>query len=136
MPIVKQLTIWTENLPGRLAEVAAALKEKNVDILGLWAGVAGERWVIRLIVDDIAAARQHLSEVACWDITEDEVLEVTVETGTNRLGDAARQLERAGLNIEYAYMSPASSSGRLSAYFAIVDLESAARALGELAAAA
>jgi hypothetical protein len=136
MPIVKQLTIWTENLPGRLADVAAALRERNVNILGLWAGVAGERWAIRLIVDDIATARQHLSEEPCWEIAEDEILEVPIEGRADSLAHIARQLEGAGLNIEYAYTSPASGSGRISAYFAIVDLDAAAKALGEEAVAA
>jgi hypothetical protein len=43
----------------------------------------------------------------------------------------ARKLEDAGMNIEYAYTSRADREGKVSTYFAVGDVESAARALGE-----
>lgn len=128
MPIVKQLTAWTENRPGRLGEVAAALGEKKINIFALWAGMAGERWAIRMIVDKPAAAKKHLQALG-WEITEEEVLRVSLPDNPGSLGRTARKLEAAGMNIEYGYTSRAKVAGKIDNYFALTDAVAALKAL-------
>lgn len=132
MPVVTQLTVWTENRPGRLAEVAQGLGTEGESILALWAGIDGDRWVIRMILDDPAPAKEHMEQQG-WEVTEERVLAVPVTGEPGSLGGVARKLEDAGMNIEYAYTSRTDRAGRVSTYFAVGDVESAARALGESA---
>ncbi|MFB3917020.1 MAG: ACT domain-containing protein [Terriglobales bacterium] len=128
MPRVKQLTAWTENRPGRLAEAAAALGEKKINILALWAGVAGDRWAIRMIVDKPQLAKKHLEQKG-WEITEEDVVRVSLPDKPGSLGRAARKLEAAGINIEYGYTSRGKTAGKIDNYFALTDVAAALKAL-------
>jgi hypothetical protein len=128
MPKVKQLTAWTENRPGRLAEVAAALGEKKLDIRAFWAGLDNDRWALRMIVDKPAAAKKLLIAQG-WDITEEEVVLVAMVDKPGSLGEVAAKLEGAGINIDYAYSSRGERGREVNTYFAVTDVAAAVRAL-------
>jgi hypothetical protein len=128
MPIAKQITVWMQNRPGKLAEMAAVLSEKKVNILAFWAGLVGERWAIRLIVDKTAAAKQYLAEKG-WEITEQDVLTVSPPNNLAGLAALGRKLEAAVLNIEYGYISPGKRDGNVDLFLAVTDVTAALRAL-------
>jgi hypothetical protein len=129
MPKVKQLTAWTENRPGRLAEVAAALGDRNIDILAFWAGLDHDRWALRMIVNDPVLAQEHLRALG-WEVTEEDVVVVSLADEPGSLGRVAAKLEAAGINIDYAYSSRGEGAGRVNTYFAVTDVAAALRALG------
>ncbi len=128
MPKAKQLTVWTEDQPGRLGRVATALGEKKVNILAFWAGVVKDRWAIRVIVDKPAVAKKHLGEQG-WEITEEDVVVVTLADKPGSLGRVASKLGAAGINIDYAYTSRAKGAGKASTYFGVANVEAALKEL-------
>ncbi len=128
MPKARQLTVWTEDRPGRLGKVASALGEKKVNILAFWAGVAKDRWAIRMIVDKPAAAKKHLGELGC-EITEEDVVVVTLADKPGGLGSVASKLGGAGINIDYAYTSRGKRAGKVNTYFGVDNVEAALKQL-------
>jgi hypothetical protein len=116
MEFVHEVTARLENKPGRLAKICAMLADEKVNIRALSVMDAAERSVLRLVVDDPESTRRILTSLGT-EFTAAEVLAVELE---NRPGALARVLEHlAGehINIEYAYVSGASSSGRSLAIF-------------------
>ena len=78
MPKAKQLTVWVQDHPGALGEVAAALGAKKVNILALTAWVEGERGVIRMVFDKTAAAKRALAARG-WEPVKGEAAIVVPE---------------------------------------------------------
>lgn len=124
MPRAKQLTVSVPDRPGILGEIATALGEKKVNIVGLSGGKMGERGVIWMVVDKTAAAKKILAQHG-WDNTEEEVLAVTLSDSPGSLGRFATKLGKAGINIMFMYAGSARSARKLTAYFGVSDIKAA-----------
>ena len=124
MPRAKQLTVSVEDRPGILGEIATALGQKKVNIVGISGGRMGERGVIWMVVDKTAAAKKALAANG-WDAKEDEVLAVTLGDSPGTLGRFASKLGKAGINIMFMYSGSAGSARKLNAYFGVSDLKAA-----------
>jgi hypothetical protein len=124
MPRAKQLTLSVADRPGALGDVASALGEKKVNIIGFCGAKQGDRGMIWLVVDKPAAAKKVFAQKG-WDATEDEVLAVTLSDSPGSLGRFASKLGKAGVNITFAYTGSAGSARKLNAYFGVSDLKAA-----------
>ena len=124
MPRAKQLTVNVPDRPGTLGEIAAALGEKKVNIVGFTGAKMGETGTIWMVVDKTAAAKKVLASKG-WPATEDEVLAVTLSDSPGSLGKFASKLGKAGVNITFAYTGSAGSARKLNAYFGVSDLKAA-----------
>ena len=127
MPRAKQLTLSVADRPGTLGEIAAALGEKKVNIVGLAAATQGGGGMIWLVVDRTATARKVLEKNG-WRATEEEVLAVTLSDAPGSLGRLATKLGKAGVNIRFAYAGSASSARKLTVYMGVSDLKAALKA--------
>lgn len=128
MPKAKQVSVWVEDRPGMLGEVASALGAKKVNIVAFMAGVIGGRGGIRLVVDKPAAAKNIFAERG-WETSEEDVIQITLGDKPGALGRAAGKLREAGVNIQYAYTGSAKSAQKVNTYFAVADVNAALRAL-------
>jgi hypothetical protein len=91
------------NEPGRLAALTETLAAAGVNIEALAAfGLDGEG-VIRLIVDNAAAAHRSLRE-AGLSFEEHEVLTTFLENSPGQLASVARRLADSGVNIDAVYI--------------------------------
>jgi hypothetical protein len=124
MPRAKQLTVVLPDRPGTLGEVATALGEKKVNIVGFCGAKQGDQGYIWLVVDKTAAAKK-LFAARGWNATEDEVLAVTLPDNPGSLGRFTSKLGKAGVNITFAYTGSAGSARKLNAYFGVSDLKAA-----------
>ena len=124
MPRAKQLSLNVPDRPGMLGEIATALGEKKVNIVGMCAATQGGGGMIWMVVDKNAAAKKVFATHG-WDATEDEVLAVTLSDAPGALGRFATKLGKAGVNITFAYPGSAGSSRKLMAYFGVSDLKAA-----------
>lgn len=101
---MKDCSIQLTNHPGDLARVAQALARRGVNIKALAAlSVAGQA-LVRIIPDDIEAARSAL-EAANIRFTEGEVHTVLLENKAGVLADVTTRLGDAGINLEGAYLT-------------------------------
>lgn len=101
---MKDCSIRLSDRPGDLARVARALSHRGVNIKALAAmAVAGEG-IVRIVPDDIEAARAAL-EAENIRFAESEVHTVLLENKAGQLADVTRRLGEAGINLEAVYLT-------------------------------
>jgi hypothetical protein len=121
------LTIVLRDRPGELARIGEATGEAGVPILGM-AGFTGEgRGIIHILVADqrAQAARAALEGTGLGIADAREVLVIDVDDRPGTLGELARTLGDASVNIELAY----TTFGGVKLVVATDDLDSARAAL-------
>jgi hypothetical protein len=123
----KDLTVILKDRPGELARLGQATGEAGVNIRGMCALTGEGTGVIHLLVDDTqaAVARRALEDAGMGLADEREVLVVDIEDRPGTLGELARSLGEASVNIELAY----TIFGGVKLVIVTDDLESARAAL-------
>jgi hypothetical protein len=99
---IKQLSIFSENKPGRLAAVAKAMKEESTNILAFSIAEGAGYGVIRLIVDAPDRALNRLQKEG-FMVRFTDVIAVEMADKPGGLFELTEMLSKAGVNIEYAY---------------------------------
>jgi hypothetical protein len=99
---MKDCSIQLTNHPGDLARVAQALARRGVNIKALAGLAVGGTAVVRILPDDIVAARGAL-EAANIRFTETEVHEVLLENKAGVLATVTGRLGDEGINLEAIY---------------------------------
>src|SRR6266576_4475650 len=127
MPRAKQLSLWLADRTGVLGEIASALGEKKTNIVAIMAATEGGRGAVRMVVDKPATAKKVFAARG-WQVTEEEVVAVTLSDSPGALGRVAAKLGRAGVNIEYIYVGTAGSARKLNAYLGVSDVKAALKA--------
>jgi hypothetical protein len=121
------LTVVLTDEPGELAKLGEAMGDAGVNIHGMCAFTGEGRGIIHVLVNDNHAARAVSAlEAAGMGVADQrEVLVVDVENRPGSLGEAARELAEAGVNIELLY----TTFGGIKLVIATDDLRSARAAL-------
>jgi hypothetical protein len=123
----KDLTVILQDQPGELSRLGQATGEAGVNIQGMCAFTGEGRGIIHILVDDAkaAAARQALEEAGMGVADEREVFVVDIEDRPGTLGELARSLAEASVNIELVY-----TTFGVKLVIATDDMDSARAALG------
>ncbi|MDD1645549.1 MAG: ACT domain-containing protein [Methanomicrobiales archaeon] len=100
--VIRQISVFSENRPGRLAAMAKALEEEKVNILAFSIAEAGEFGVVRALVDQPEKAYKKLSSLG-FVVSFTEVIGVRMRDEPGGLYEVARILGEAKINIEYSY---------------------------------
>jgi hypothetical protein len=121
------LTVVLQDRPGELARLGEATGQAGVNIRGLAAFTGEGRGIIQLLFDDdqAATARRALEDAGMGVADEREVLVIDVEDRPGTLGELARRLGEASVNIELAY----TTFGGIKIVIATDDVDSARAAL-------
>lgn len=120
----KDLTVILEDRPGSLARVGEALGKAGVNIEGICGMTVEGQGVIHVLVQDATKARRALEANHLQVSGELEVLVLEVEDRPSVLGNIARRLANAEVNIQLAYLA---TSTRL--VIGVDDLEKARAAM-------
>jgi len=125
--MAKDLTVVLQDRPGELARLGQATGEAGVNIEGMCAFTGEGRGIIHILVEDGKASVAHeaLEEAGMGVADEREVLVVDDEDRPGSLGELARDLGEANVNIELAY----TTFGGVKLVIATDDMESARAAL-------
>ncbi len=99
---IKQISIFSENKPGRLAAIAEAFEEERVNIFAFSIAEADEFGVIRAIVDKPEEAFRKLTELG-FTVSFTDVIAVQMRDEPGGLKEIAKVLGDNKINIEYAY---------------------------------
>jgi hypothetical protein len=99
------LAVTVEDQPGVLAGMGEALGKAGINIIGVSGVAATGPSVVHLLVDDAAATRNALADAGFTAVEEREVAVVDVEDRPGALGETARKLADAGINIELVYLA-------------------------------
>ncbi|MCP1663060.1 MULTISPECIES: ACT domain-containing protein [unclassified Methanocalculus] len=127
--IIKQISVFSENKPGRLAAIAEALQKSNVNIFAFSIAEASSFGVVRALVDNPGTARSVLENLG-FAVQFTDVIAVRMKDEPGGLHEVARILGDAGINIEYAY----AYSGRDAAVL-ILRVSQAGEAISKIQAA-
>ena len=126
MPV--DFTLILDDQPGELARMGEVLGDAGVNIGGLAAFTGEGRGVIHVLVDDDAASRAshalHEADMGVADEREVLVIDVVDRPGT--LGELARELAAANVNIDLAYTT---FGGGVKIVIATDDIRSARAAI-------
>jgi hypothetical protein len=117
------LTVILEHRPGELARLAEITGEVGVSIRGLAAFIGEGRGVVHLLLDDevVARCREALEQTGIGIADQREVLVVDIEDRPGALGELARRLADANVNVDLAY----TTFGGIKIVIATDDLHSA-----------
>lgn len=129
MHTARQVSIFLENKPGRLANILRALERRKVNITGLTVMDSHEHSALRLVADDLAGAAAVLKELGT-PFTESEVLVVELRNQPGALAHLCELLAAEHINIDYCYCSAGGRNGKTFGIFKVSNLEKASRLVG------
>ncbi|MFZ0833827.1 MAG: ACT domain-containing protein [Mycobacterium sp.] len=100
------LTLYLDNEPGELARVGDLLGEAGANIEGLCAvGGGGGQAEVHILVQDPTPAFEALQRAGIKIVSEEEVVVLAIEDRPGALGEVARRLGDAGVNLISAYLA-------------------------------
>ncbi len=128
METAKQVSVFLENKPGRLANVLRALEKQKINVTGLTVMDSHEHSVLRVVTSDLARTSQVLKDLST-PFTETDVLLVELKNQPGALAHVCEQLAGEHINIEYCYVSSGGRNGKVLGIFKVSSHDKAARVL-------
>ncbi|MDE5831820.1 MAG: amino acid-binding protein [Desulfovibrio sp.] len=131
MPL-KQLSVFIENRPGSIAEVARLLRDNSIDMRALSLADARDYGILRIIVNDVYKSSTVFKNSGfIFKITP--VVGVPLKDSAGGLADALDILGAAEINIEYLYAFTGKQESKAYVIFRFPDkdIERASRILAE-----
>ena len=117
---LKQIVISIENSPGRLLEVADALGRAGINLRALNLVDTGAFGQLRLLVSDVARARQILMEMHISAFVN-EVVAAEIDDTPGSLANLLRPLRDANINLIYMYAFIGSTAAKAIMIFRFSD---------------
>ena len=117
MAKVKQLTIFLENHPGALAQVAQVLADAKVNILALLGSTSGQGGSAQVVVDNINKAKKALAE-AGKSYSEGTVEQFELNNKPGALAEVTAKLAKKGINIDSAFATVAKGAKKAMLFVA------------------
>ena len=99
------LVIEIDNVPGALADVAAAISDAGVNIAAATCLGSGSRAEVHILVKHAEAARHALAISHLAVTREREVVVVDVEDTPGVLADLTRRIAAAGVDLDLVYVA-------------------------------
>lgn len=118
--LVKQISVFLENKPGRLSEAAEVLAKNGIDISALSLADTDEYGVLRMIVSDPDKAKKALGEsgVIC-KVTD--ALVVAIDDRPGGFSESLRILTDNGLEVKYMYACVSREQGKAIMVLSVAD---------------
>lgn len=128
--LIKQLSIFIENKPGRLSEITETLYKNQIDIRALSIADTTDYGILRLIVNKPEEALNALKEEG-MTVSLTNVIAIAIPDVAGGLDKAVKVLAAAGIAIEYmyAFLNPKSETA-----FVILRVEDNEKAIASLQA--
>ena len=124
MPKLKQIVVSIENSPGRLFEVTHALGNAGINLRALNLVDTGAFGQLRLLVSDVAKARQLLMEMHIPAMVN-EVVAAEIEDQPGQLAKVLKPILDANINVVFMYAFLRQSSEQAVMIFRFSDNDKA-----------
>ncbi len=128
MVAIKQISLFVENKPGRMAKVSKTLSDAGVNIRALTVAEAGDFGVIRMVVDDPEKGYKVLHDGG-FTVSETEVLAVEMKDIPGGLYEIVNTLGESEVNVDYAYAFVTTKAERALLIIRVDNLEKARKVL-------
>ncbi|NLI62041.1 MAG: ACT domain-containing protein [Methanosarcinaceae archaeon] len=100
--LIQQISVFSENKPGKLAQVAETLKNADINLRAFTIAESGDFGIIRLIVDKPEEAYKLLKDVG-FTVSKTDVLGVHMDDKPGSLLKISKLLSENEINMDYAY---------------------------------
>ena len=128
--IAYQLTIPTENKPGKLAQVSAVLSREKINIRAITISSYGDKGFFNILVDDPKLAQKALTREGV-SVTLKEIIAVVIDYKPGGMDRLVQLLAKQGINIENAYGFVLESNKTAVFVVDVSDLDGAQKVLKE-----
>ncbi len=125
---VKQISVFIENTPGRLADFTKLLGEHQIDLVSLSIADTTHFGILRGIVADYELAEKLISE-AGYTVRLTDVLAASVPDEPGGLAKVLSMLSENGISIEYLYSFVRNAGKNALIIFRVEELDRAAQVL-------
>ncbi len=109
--IIKQLSVFLENRPGKLCDAVETLAKNGIDISALSLADTAEYGILRLIVDQPDRAKEVFTSEGVI-VSVNKVIAVAMDDAPGGSVQILRFLADAGISIEYMYACVGKVSGK------------------------
>ena len=99
---IKQLTVFVENKQGALITITDVLAKNEINLRALSIADTEDFGILRLIVNDVAAAKKVLEDEG-YLIKVTDVVGVKIGDAPGKLTAALKVLDENKINMEYLY---------------------------------
>lgn len=125
---VKQLSVFVENKPGRLAGVTDILAKSEIDIRALSVADTTDYGILRLIVSDPKKACEVLKE-SDYTVKLTDVIVVELDDEVGILAKTLSLLDSNGISVEYLYAFIGRDKGKAFIIIRVEDNDKAVEVL-------
>ena len=99
---IKQISVFMENRPGRLAEITQVISDNNISMRAINIADTTDFGILRMIVDDFEKAEKVLRENNMTASVSD-VIAVSFEDKVGSFNKVVSLLSSENLSVEYIY---------------------------------
>ena len=121
---IKQLSVFIENKPGRLAEITALLAQRKIDIRALSIADTTYFGILRIIVDRPDKAEAAL-KAAGLTVSITKVIAIGIPDTPGGLADALKHMRNGGISVEYLYAFASRTEKRAYVILKVDDIDNA-----------
>ena len=127
---VKQISVFLENRPGKLAEFTDVLSANKINMRALSLAEREDFGIVKIIVDDVYNASTVLRE-ADYVLSITKVLAVEIPDEPGALAKILHVFGESGVNVEYMYAFTTRKLGGAHMIFRVSDNQKAVETLSE-----
>lgn len=128
MDTIKQISIFVENQPGKLAELTRLIADANIDLRTLSLADTRDFGILRVIVNKPDETEKLLKEND-WTYKTAEVIGVKLPDRPGGVAEVLEAINEANVNVEYMYAFVNRIPGRADTVFRVDDIETTLKAL-------
>ncbi len=127
---VKQISVFMENRPGRLAEITKVLSDNGIDIRAINIADTTDFGILRMIVNDEVKAEKVLRENQ-MTANISEVIAISISDSVGAFSNIIQLLKDKEISIEYIYSFIGEKSTKAVIVLKTSDIEASADILKE-----
>ena len=128
--IIKQISIFVENKPGRLAEITEIIAKNDINIRALSVADTTHFGILRIILDDPEMVQRVLKE-AGLTVSITSVITAAIKDRPGGLAEVLKLFAAHDIQIEYMYAFIAKSENEAYVVMRIENEEEAVKLLRE-----
>jgi hypothetical protein len=122
MDKVRQVSVFSENKPGRIEKITKIFSQEGINILAISITSTNGFGIIKLLVDKCDLAYEKLKEHG-FSVNLSEVLAIEMKDSPGGLYEVTHVLSENGVNIENAYVYVVESRARAFLLVEVKDIE-------------
>jgi len=130
MDKVMQVSVFSENKPGRIEKITGIFADEGINILAIAITSTNGFGIIKLLVDKYERAYEKLKESG-FTVTLNEVLAIEMKDSPGGLYEVSHILSKNSVNIENAYVYVVESRARAFLLVEVKDIEKAKESLSK-----